>query len=212
MIASDINNPNFVGAVNPDSRLAVQFYKKAIKNEFKSEQEQRPIFEDFDFVKIWTPGDVLSIIDTYTREDHKRRFPLHWAAYKNNQDADTREIGTPLTEWTKLSPAQAEELKALKFFTVEAVANASDAQLQSIGMVAGQSPYAFRESAQRFLRVAFTAADQTKSDAEIEALKAEKTESDAKIKELQEQMSALMNMVKQEPQKRGRKPAGEKHD
>jgi hypothetical protein len=44
-----------------------------------------------------------------------------------------------------------EELRALKFYTVESVANAADAQLQRIGMVAGMSPYAFRDAAVRFL-------------------------------------------------------------
>ena len=48
-----------------DTRLAVNFYKKAVENPVKTEMEGRPIYEDRIFVRILVPGDNLSIIDTY---------------------------------------------------------------------------------------------------------------------------------------------------
>ena len=149
LIASDANNPEFQGAHNPDSRLAVKFYSKTVPNKFESEKQGRPIFFDLDYVQIFVPGDNTSVIDQPVREDHKQRFPLQWARYNNNRSENTHEIGTPLTQWPRITPAQAEELRALKFYTVEGIANASDASLQSIGMIAGMAPYAFREHAQR---------------------------------------------------------------
>lgn len=152
LVASDDANPNFIGAHNPDAKLTVQFYSRPVQNMFKTEAAGRPIYEDLDYVKIFTPGNQLNEIDTPARDDHKVRFPLHWARYQNNRSGESGLIGTPINQWALVSAAQAEELKYLKFFTVESVANSSDLQLQSLGMVAGMGGHAFRERAQNFLR------------------------------------------------------------
>lgn len=216
-VASDAANPDFFGAHNPDARLSVQFYSRPLLMEFKSEKEQRPIYENCDFIKIFTPGEIgkLNIIDTIARQEHKDRFPMQWAAYKNRPDSDTRFIGTPITEWSRISQSQAEELKAIKFFTVESVANASDAQLQGIGMIAGQSAFTFRDDAKRFLMVADAAsklkeADDKLAAADAKALAAQ--EQHAKdMKEMKEQMQQLLAAAagQVEPAKRGRKPKEE---
>lgn len=173
MIASDLNNPEYAGASNPDARLAVQFYSKPMQNEFESEKQGRPIFYDCDFVKIFVPGDSTSVIDVPVREDHKKRFPLHWAHYQNKHGGDSKEIGTPLSHWPRLSQAQVEELRALKFYTVENVAGASDANLQRLGMVAGMSPYAFRDHAIRFLNLAKNDSTAQAAEERAKALEAE---------------------------------------
>ena len=178
-VASDLDNPEYVGAVNPDSRLAVQFRAAAVKNDFESERQGRPIFENVDFVKIFVPGDNTTVIDTPVREEHKKRFPLHWAAYQNAHGSDQKEIGTPLSQWPRLSISQVEELRALKFYTVESVATASDAQLQRIGMIAGMNHYAFRDAAKRFLSLANS--DAVMQAAEERARKVE--EENAKLRE-----------------------------
>lgn len=208
MVASDANNPDFLGAHNPDARLAVQFYSRPLLQEFKSEQAQRPIYESVDFVKIFTPGDMgkLNIIDTIARQEHKDRFPIQWAAYQNRPGSDTRYIGTPITEWPRISASQAEELKAIKFFTVESIANASDAQLQGIGMIAGQSAFTFRDDAKRFLLVADAAAKlteaeqkQKEADEKLAAANAEilrQNEQHSKdMEEMRSQMKQLMEMA-----------------
>src|SRR6266567_3047699 len=115
MIASDLNNPEFAGAKDPDRALHVVFYTKPVKNEFESERQARPIFANVDFVRITTPGNVLSIMDMPARSDHQQRFPRQWHAYKTRTDPGAQQSGTPITEWPRITPAQAEELKALKF-------------------------------------------------------------------------------------------------
>lgn len=195
--------------VNADSRLAVRFYSSPIKNEFMSQKEGRPIFEDRDMITIYIPGDNTLTVDAEVREDHKQRFPLQWAHYQNKHSDDPKNIGTPISEWPLVTPAMAEELRALKFYTVESIAMASDNQLQSIGMRAGMNAMVFRDRAKNYLNVAKDEANLSARDAEIKRLIEEnaslKAETDVKIKEMQEQMAQILAAVakKEEPKKRG---------
>lgn len=184
---------------NADSQLAVRFYKRPVEIKDETLAQGRPIFKEMDFITIMTPGDQLNIIDTIAEERHKRRFPLHWADYQNKTGNHEGFTGTPLSEWPLLTMGQAEELKGIKFYTVEAVANCGDQQLQRIGMIAGMSPYAFRDKAKAFLSVANQTADISKREEEVEQLKAEnakiRSETDAKLAAMQEQMTALLAAV-----------------
>lgn len=189
MIASDDANPDFVGARNPDASLSVMFYSKAIKNNFQSEEAGRPIFDDVDMVKIFLPGDDKNIIDTFARDDHKARFPKQWAHYQNKMAGDQRLAGkTPIEQWPRVTPAMAEELRAIRFIAVEDVANASDAQIQAFGMIAGMSPHAFRDAAKNYLRLASGEAAETKNAEELAKIKAENEE----MKKRLETMEALI--------------------
>ena len=115
---------------NSDSQLAVRFYKRPIEIKDETIAQGRPIFKEMDFITIMTPGDQLNIIDTIAEERHKRRFPLHWADYQNKTGNHEGFTGTPLSEWPLLTMGQAEELKGIKFYTVEAIAGCGDQQLQ----------------------------------------------------------------------------------
>jgi hypothetical protein len=190
-----------------DSRLQVRFYKKSVQQEQETMDAGRPIYKDFDFVHICVAGDTLTEIDTYALQNHKTRFPVQWANYMNRQGANDEEVvGTPVAEWPLVSKSQAEELRAMKFQTVESIAGASDQQLQRMGMAAGMSPYAFRDKAKAFLNLATTAAETDKREHEINALKQElankeqetakmKQETDAKIALMQEQMASILAAV-----------------
>ena len=68
---------------NADSRLAVTFYKRSMEQKDESIAAGRPIFKEFDFIRICVPGDNLTEIDTYANESHKARFPRQWAHYQN---------------------------------------------------------------------------------------------------------------------------------
>jgi len=185
--------------IGADSRLAVTFYKRSMKQDDASMEAGRPIFKEFDFIRICVPGDSLTEIDTYANEGHKARFPRQWAHYQNQTAGHEQIIGTPIEEWTLVSRSQAEELKGIKFYTVESVANASDQQLQRIGMIAGMSPHSFREKAKAFLNLASESADVAQREAELQALRQEndkiKAETEAKLTKMQEQMEALLAAV-----------------
>jgi len=182
-----------------DARLAVQFYKKSVKQDIASDEAGRPIFKEFDFVRIMIPGDNLTEIDTYAQESHKQRFPRQWAHYQNQVANHEDIIGTPLDQWPQITRSQADELRGLKFHTVESIADCSDQQLQRIGMVAGMSPFNFRLKAKAFLNLATDSAEVAQRQAEMQALKEEnakiKEETDAKLAAMQEQMSALLAAV-----------------
>ena len=192
---------------NADSRLQVRFYKKPVHQEQESLEAGRPIYKEFDFVHICVAGDTLTEIDTFALQQHKQRFPIQWANYMNRVGANDEEVvGTPVSEWPLVSKSQAEELRAMKFHTVESIANASDQQLQRMGMAAGMSPYAFRDKAKAFLNLATSAAETDKREQEINALKEElakkdletakmKQETDAKLAQMQDQMAAILAAV-----------------
>jgi len=198
-----------------DSRLQVRFYKKPVHQEQESMDAGRPIYKEFDFVHICVAGDTLTEIDTFALQQHKQRFPIQWANYMNRVGANDEEVvGTPVAEWPLVSKSQAEELRAMKFHTVESIANASDQQLQRIGMAAGMSPYAFRDKAKAFLNLATSTAETDKREQEINALKQElankdletakmKQDTDAKIALMQEQMASILAAV---GEKKPRKP------
>ena len=192
---------------NADSRLQVRFYKRPVHQEQESVEAGRPIYKEFDFVHICVAGDTLTEIDTYVLNSHKQRFPQQWANYQNRLGAnDEQIIGTPVAEWPLVSKSQAEELRAMKFHTVESIAGASDQQLQRMGMAAGMSPYAFRDKAKAFLNLAMTAAETDKLESEINGLREElakkeqetakiKAETDAKLAQMQDQMAAILAAV-----------------
>ena len=189
---------------NADSRLAVRFESKPRKNDFASEREGRPIYEDIDYITIYVPGDSTLTVVAEVREDHKSRFPIQWAHYQNKHKDDPRNIGTPISQWPLVSPAMAEELRAMKFFTVESVAQASDAQLSNLGMKAGMNPLTFRTRAQNYLKVAADESTVSAQDAEMKKLREEnasiRAETDAKLEAMQEQMAQILAAVGAKPE------------
>lgn len=207
MLASDDNNPNFLGARNPDTALVVRFHRKPIEQPFRTKEQGRPIFEDVDFIQIFTPGNQLNVIDTPVRPEHKVRFAQQWAAYQASHGTDSGFVGTPVSAWPFLTASQAEEFKAMKFFTVEQIANASDLQLQSLGMIGGANPQVIRARAQAYLNAAA-------GTAPVESQAAELAEAKAKLEALEKTVAMLTaqgnGMMPSEeptaPKKRGRKP------
>ena len=194
---------------NPDSRLVVRFLKEKIKNEFRSSLESRPIWEDRDFVQIFVPGDPTTIIRTMANDDHKSRFPIQWARYQNEQDKGSTD-GTPVEDWPLIagSPSTVENLRALKFYTIESIATAADSQIQRIGMSAGMAPFVFRDRAAKFLKLAKDDSIANQNDEKLKFLEEEnariKSETDAKIAQMQEQMQQVLAAVQQKG-KPGRK-------
>lgn len=194
MLASDLANPEFSNPSDPDARLHVTFFVKPFKNDWKSAQEGRPIFEEVTMIRIVTPGDSTNIIETPAREDHKQRFPKHWAYFERTHGQNLQ-TGTPLAQWPILGPAQVEMLKAMRFMTVEQIASASDDQIQKVGMGGGMAPFALRDKAKRFLMVAHDSSAVDKTAQELEALRQESAQKDETLKTMQAQMQAMQEQL-----------------
>ena len=195
MLASDVNNQQFVGALDPDSVMIARFYKRAVKNNFQSKKEGRPIFEDKIFCEYYPAGNTLLKMDVPSTSVHEQRFAKQWAYYQTTNGADSRDVGTPLSQWPLLSPADVENLRGMKFNTIENIAGASDGVLQSIGMgAAGLAPNVLRARAQAYLMASNDTALPQKQAEDIEALKKQVAD-----------LTALMTAKAAEPAKKGKR-------
>lgn len=131
-------------AFQQDRRLHVTFYRKAVKNNFKSEQAGRPIYEERDYIRIFIPGDRNSNLDVPATEHYQQRFAQQWDRYQKGQNQ--LGMGTPLETWGSLTVSQVAELKAMHVHTVEQLAEMSDAMAQKV-----MGNFAIREKARAFL-------------------------------------------------------------
>lgn len=175
----DLNSPDWpeLGSVRtPDDALIVKFVVEAIRNNFQSEESQRPVYEDIEYIEIMTAGNQLNIIKRPATNVDKSRFPRHYAAFKRGIEGMMQQGGTPLSQWTILGPSAVRMLNAKNFFTVDQVAGSSDLQLQAVGMDAGMEPQAFREKAKNFLKVAQDTALVDRQAQELAKLRAEMEE------------------------------------
>ena len=217
MLASDVANPEYVGARNPDDALFVEFYMhEGIDKNKTAEKKKRVKLDPAPYVRIQVPGDKTSVIETPVREDHKRRWPQKWL-YFQMQEGMVGEQDLPgwrLEEWDYLDSEQVRELKYNRFSIVEQIAGASDAQIQKLGM----GGVALREAAKRALRDKMGAEvreEIERKDKEIAELKVADQENQARLAKLEAMMVAAQQTVTSQvgvpsepavaaPKKRGR--------
>lgn len=183
MLASDLNNPEFVGATNPDDMLHVEFFWKEPVSKWQSELQGKEVRgKRIPFVRMMKPGDQTSIHETAVRDDHKARWPRKWMAWQMKEgliEGADNVPGWKIEEWDVLKDkeSQLHEMKYLRFYTVEQIAGASDAQIQRLGI----GGIGLREQAK--------AAIKERSRAEY------KTEMEAKDKELADMRQQQKNML-----------------
>lgn len=181
MLASDLNNPDFVNPMNPDALLHVEFFWREPVDKWKSEQAGKEVRGPrIPFIRIMRPGDNTSIHETPVRDDHKARFPRLWLAWqmkeKMIEGANDDVPGWKLEEWDVLNDSQRHELAFFRFRTVEQLAGASDGQLQKMGM----GGITLRERA----RAAIKERNKSEFDAEMKA-------KDAELAKMQERVAKL---------------------
>jgi hypothetical protein len=118
---SDENASRFAA----DSKLHVRFFMRAKYNPDLSAEQNRPIYEDTEYVEIMMPGEKHNIISrpaASMRDD--LRFPKQYAQFKAGQEDQV--VGTPLKVLPFLSEARVAELAYFKIRTVEQLAELSD--------------------------------------------------------------------------------------
>jgi hypothetical protein len=172
--------PEFQTGAGERDNAIPEFEMRPVKNNFKSEQSGKPVFEEQEFITIRVPGDRKTEWCGRVTEEHKARFPRHYAAFKQQQEAPTE--GTPLAEWPAVTRSQVLELAAVHIKTVEQIAELSDDLLNKAVPMGG---YALRDKAKRWL-------EQAAGNAPTEALAAE----NALLKENQEVMQRQMDEMK----------------
>ena len=193
MVASDLNNPAFVGAINPDTLLSVEFYWHEPEDVLKSEAAGKIIrLPKQPYIRIMAPGDKTSIVESPVFERHKARWPdkwLYWQIKEGLIEGAQDVPGWKIEEWTHLSPEQVRELKFLRFSVVEQIAGASDDQVQKLGM----GGLAIREAARQALRARMGAEvreEMQKKDAAISALQQENLDMKEKFAKFEAFMAA----------------------
>ena len=185
-IDSDINNA--------DAALNVEFFDEAIKNNYKSEKEGRPVFDDCVMIRIQIPGDSTSVVVRPAYDEDKTRFPMHWAIYANKQ-SDGSHAGTPVSEIPGITKSVVENLKAFRFYTIEQLSVASDQALQSLHMRVGMDPMSLRERCKRYLAHAKDGAAQTSLEQELAARDAKLAAMEGMMKQMQETLAAQQEMI-----------------
>ena len=120
------------GGDNGDSTLLVRFLKLPWENKVKSKEENRPIFEECDYIEIAIPGNKDEIRCRKALARDKIRFPKHWAAYEARTANDEVLEGTLLDEWSGVTRSQVEELRFYHIRTVEQLAAFPDVNAQNI--------------------------------------------------------------------------------
>ncbi len=201
MLASDLNNTEFVGAKNPDDILHIEFYDYAALDTWKTQQTGIKSYKDAcPFIRIAIPGNPNLTVERPADGKDTKRWPRQWLFFQmqTGKIANAENVpGWQIDQWDELGEEQVRQLKFLRFYTVEQIAGANDAQIQGIGM-GGQG---LREKAKRALHERNSVA----VNAEVQAR-------DVLIAEMQAQMAEMMEMIKAkpadapEPAKRGRKP------
>lgn len=203
MLASDLNNPEFIGPKNPDDILHIEFYDHAALDTWKTQQTGIKSYKDScPFIRIAIPGNPNLTVERPADGKDTKRWPRQWLFFQmqTGKIANAENVpGWQLDQWAELGEEQVRQLKFLRFYTVEQIAGANDAQIQGIGM-GGQG---LREKAKRALA-------ERNGAAVSEEVKAR----DEKIASLEAQMQELMGMLKarpepEEPARRGRKPKQE---
>lgn len=177
------DTPDFDAAADKGDNARPRFYTKPVKNNFRSESEGRPIFDEKEFVEILVPGDRKTVMDTFVKDEHKRRWPREYAAFKAGLEVPTE--GTPLEEWPAITRSQVEELRFGHIRTIEQLAELPDDALNRSVSMGG---FALREKAKRHL-------EALAGNAQTEALAAESARKDEIIAEQKRQYEALLERV-----------------
>lgn len=165
-----------------DSRLVVEFYRKPVHMAYKSNEAGRAIYEEVDYIRIYTPGDKSSIIDKPVNALDIQRFGDRYNKWKAGQEEAVS--GTPLTALPGMNPAKVEEYRYFKILTVEHLAEAADNL--------GQKFIGFQQDkarAKAFLEVAA-------NNAPIEKMNEELQKRDSEIENLRMMVEALQAQVK----------------
>jgi hypothetical protein len=164
-----------------------EFYVEAVRQEFRSKQEGRPIFEDREFVRIIIPGDRRSMAVEPVNDEHKARWAAQYEAFKEGREMPLE--GTPLSQWTPISRSAVEEFAYFHIRTVEDLAAVNDLQLQQLGMGSRD----LRQKAKLFLEVAKNGTGPLfKMQAENDAMRGEAVRQADQIRELSAQVALLM--------------------
>lgn len=198
-----LHNPNATVSTvgyGDDRKIHAQFDDDYVKNEFKSQNEGRAVFDHFYCIELQYPGDNTKTNKIrFSEQEANRgnewieRFPRQWQAFKSSTEQTPE--GTPIEHWPPLDKKRIFELKAAKIYSVEQIAGISDANVTQLGLDGRK----LRDQAKAFLNPEI-------SQVQISKLMRENDDKDRRLEILETQLAALANGQPLAQKKRGPKP------
>ncbi len=169
-----------------DDRLHVEFHMELAQNAERTTAEGRPIFEEVEYIRIYSPGDRNNVIDCPVHDMHRARFEQRYRRWRQSVDKNNAIQGTPLEKWTELQRGDVESLRFLHIYTVEQLASLDDNTLSK-----HPGLRTMMKKAKDWLDVAVKSAAASRLRAEKEKAEARTAELEADQKVLRERLAKL---------------------
>lgn len=168
-------------AIDKNDPLVIPVFKiHTQKNEAKSREAGRPIFDDMEVVEVRFAGDrnKVSVFPAHSicgeaqdenGDTFKITYAQRWSDQYKRFKAKAQQVaaGTPIDELPFLTQAKRSELKALSIYTAEALAALDGQPLKNLG----QGGRDLKNQAQAYLDKASGSANVTRMAAELEELR-----------------------------------------
>lgn len=161
-----------------DDKLYVTFSSKAVVDVIKSREAARPIHQQITYVRIQQPAE-RDYVERPATDLDIRRFRRQYQHFLDGK-AEQPE-GTLLSVLFFSNPEIVENLKYLKVFTIEQLANLNDTQIQQIGMGGRE----FHQRAKDFLSKSEKGKGFHELEKRLEQLELSNQVKDEKIKALE---------------------------
>jgi len=171
-----------------DERLAVRFFRKAIRDDAASVADGVMRFKEVEMIQIMVPGDRDNVVIRGAGEGDKRRFSKQYDEWKRNETSEQL-IGTPLELWGRLSLPQIEEYRYLGVRTVEQMADLKDDVCMKL-----PGTLELKRKAAAFVQL-------QKEEAPLRKVQSELEQRDTTIAELTARLTALESAQRIEPAK-----------
>lgn len=113
--------------------VSVCFCNCPMRDELKSRDAGHDVFVEVEHVRIAVPMDTKSLYFQPATDQHKKRFPLAYAAFKARTAGQEARVGMPIENWAQISRSLAMTLRAANVHTVEDLAQVHDGNIDRIG-------------------------------------------------------------------------------
>jgi len=107
------------------------FHHRIVDDPAKSEETGKREYIEVPYVKVLSPGNDKEIPDFRVTDEHKKRWPRQWEAFKTGSEIPLE--GTPFKMWMGITPVEAKMLQDAGIRTVEELVKVPDLNLKNIG-------------------------------------------------------------------------------
>lgn len=162
---------------------ALRLWRDTAQNNFLSEREGRPIFDEVIYAEVISPGSrdstpVFEVERFFAKEmdrDQPKRGPKYEELreyiehFKRDEQQTSALSGTPLEQWPEMNRSLIAQLKAQGVYTVDALGEIPDTKLHIVGPDGRQ----WREKAKAYVENAKNGAYATELAAQVENMRVE---------------------------------------